>query len=444
MDDNEELYAFWTQLACGISNSVCRKIFTRFSSFREIYECEDFSFLNGKYACESKLKNKDLSEAYELRKKCASGGIHVIPYYSAAYPVSLKLIQAPPAILYALGQMRDLNELVGVAVVGTRSMTPYGAKVAEDFAYYLSICGATVVSGLAKGIDTCAHRGAIRAGGYTIGVLGTPIDEIYPKENLKAFQTLYERGLVVSEMYPGCRRTRADFPNRNRIISGLCDATLIVEAGEHSGALITASHAIYQGRLVYAIPGALGDEHAGTNRLIRDGVRAATCAEDILNELALSHPTKIFPENILSTPRIYSYGYTGPKPSNPIKVPVMHRERKQPPPESPPDAKEEIPEEKPPKKPEAKSDKAAFPPVEPPENAPAKPAEAGTPAAAADECDTLEGQILSLLRYGPATTDSLTASTGAETGELLAALTILEIDGRIRSSAGNIITLNEI
>ncbi len=412
----DELYAFWLQLACGICNSVYLKLFTRFPSFREIYECEDFSFLNGKYSCERSLRKKDLDEAYELQKRCRSQNIQVITYYDPRYPNLLKWIQAPPAILYCIGDLRDLNQLVGVAVVGTRSMTSYGAKVAEDFAFYLTLCGATVISGLAKGIDTCAHRGAVRADGYTIGVLGTPIDEIYPKENARAFQTLYRRGLVISEMYPGCRRSRGDFPNRNRIISGLSEATLIVEAGEHSGALITARHAIYQNKLVYAVPGALGDAHAGTNLLIKQGVRAATSAEDILKELALSHPTKIYPEHILSTPRIYAYGN------------AMTQTR---------ESFGDIPE---------REDvytgtvgktktvkKADLPSSEIRNIAAAQ--DAGKPVSGMSE--TVADKIRHALSRKPLTADELAEETGIGVTALLAELTILEIEGVVQASAGN-------
>lgn len=391
----DELYALWLQLACGISSTVYLKLFTRFSSCREIYECEDFSFLNGKYICERALKRKDLDEAYELQKRLHSMKLHVLTYYEPRYPKSLRLIQAPPAVLYAIGDLRDLNELVGVAVVGTRNMTSYGAKVAEDFAFYLTLCGATVVSGLAKGIDTCAHRGAIRAEGYTVAVLGTPIDEIYPKENYKAFQTLYQRGLVLSEMYPGCRRTKGDFPNRNRIISGLSEATLVVEAGERSGALITARHAIYQNKPVYAVPGALGDAHAGTNKLIKQGVPAATSAEDILNELALSHPTKIHPEYILSTPRIYAYGNAG------AGVPKKEYE-----------AFEEGSEPVPPKRAVRKKRQT-------------------------DELSSNAEKICTALKENALTADELAEKTGIGVTDLLAELTILEIEGRVQASAGN-------
>lgn len=398
----DELYALWLQLTCGICNHIYLSLFTHFSSFREIYECEDFSFLPGKYSCERSLRDKDLSDAYELQKRCRSLNLHVLPYYDKRYPDGLRLIYAPPAVLYGIGDLRDLNSMVGVAVVGTRSATKEGMQIADDFAMYLTRCGATVVSGLAKGIDVCAHRGAIRENGYTVAVLGTPIDEIYPKENAKAFHTLYKRGLVLSEMYPGCKRSRGDFPNRNRIISGISKAVLIVEAGEHSGALITARHAITQVRPLFAIPGALGDEHAGTNLLIKKGIRVATTAKDILDELMPSYPVQIHPEYLFSTPQIYAYGSQSPFRKLPKDDPF-----------------DEFPEPFTPEEPyftvnKEKKEK----PIEP-------------------KAESNTEKILHALRERPLTADELTNATGIGIADLLADLTILELQGDVRSAPGN-------
>ncbi len=394
-ENADELYAIWLQLACGICNRVYRTLFTRFSSCREIYECEQFSFLNGTYECERSLRNKELTEAYELQKRCRGLQIGILTYYDPRYPDRLRLIDAPPAVLYYIGNLRDLNAMVGVGVVGTRKCSEYGSRVADDFAFDLTMCGATVISGLAQGIDTCAHRGAVRARGYTVAVLGTAINEIYPPCNTAAFHTLYERGLVISEMYPGCKSYRSSFPNRNRLISGLAEAVLIVEAGEKSGALITARHAIRQNKLLYAIPGALGDTAAGTNQLIKDGVKAATNALDILSELAMSHPTAIHPENILATPRIYAYGNGA------------YRSRES--------AYETLPVK--PKKP--------APVRSPEEKRPTVPEQ----TASERICDALADGILS--------SDELAQKTGLSIDVLLGTLTELEILGKVRSLAGN-------
>ncbi len=397
MHHPDELYALWLQQACGICNTVYLKLFTRFSSCREIYDCTDFSFLEGRHRCEKQLREKDLSTAYELQKRLHASEIHVITYYDERYPDSLRLIQAPPAVLYAIGDLRDLNRITGVAVVGTRKMTPYGASVTEDFAKRLTLAGAVVISGLAKGIDTCAHRGAFRAQGYTIAVLGTPVDEIYPKENAKAFHAMYKSGLVISEMYPGCMRTKGDFPNRNRIISGLSKAVLVVEAGETSGALITARHAVYQNKPVFAVPGTLGDAHAGTNSLLKNGARLATSPGDILAVLAMDSPTDIHPEHLHMSKQIYARG-------NAIHLT---------------DEDEPFPE-----LPNASAEEPV--PVTTETETPSQPTG-----------ETLADRICAALGKSAMSADDLSIALGVGISDLLGELTELEIEGRVTSLAGN-------
>jgi len=392
------VYYIWLQTVCGICSGVYMHLFERFSSAKEIYECEDFSFLKGKFSCEQKLQKKDLSAAFEIYKKCRNNDIHIITYHDAFYPDLLRKIQNPPAVLYCKGDIRNLNAEVCIAVVGTRRMTAFGGMVANEFAYSFAKCGAVVVSGLAKGIDAEAHRGALRANGYTVAVLGTPIDEIYPKENEKLFYTLYESGLVVSEMYPGCPRTRADFPNRNRIISGLSRATVIAEAGENSGALITARHAVVQGRKVYAIPGPIGSDNAGTNSLIKTGIEAATTPLDVLSELALLYPTKIKTENCASFgPKVSAYGS---KVSG-LQDEIKEKARRQ----------------------RVVCVKSTLPP---------------SIASPVVDTGSTGKKILAFLSCGkPMTPDELAVGLKIDVSEILVALTLLEIEGKINSLAGN-------
>lgn len=305
----DEILYIWLQQAVGIYSRLPSEIFPRFKSISEIYECNDFYFLGEKrerYI--SRLGSKDLSHAFEVMKRCQMIGVTVTGYYDELYPSSLRKIQNPPVALYSIGKFKNLNDLPCIAIVGTRKMTDYGRETAENFAYNFSKSGAVVVSGLAKGVDTAAHRGAVMADGYTIGVLGNPIGDIYPKENKKAFETLYQCGLVVSELYPGAPRTRADFPNRNRIISGISDAVVIAEAGEGSGALITAKHALDQGKSIYAVPGTIGAENAGTNQLIKQGIPIATDPYDVLSSLSLEYPEKIHVYEPSVTANLRSYG----------------------------------------------------------------------------------------------------------------------------------------
>ncbi len=317
----DSILYIWLQLSLGICSRLTNEIFPKFQSMAEIYNSFDFSFLGEKREKYIKrLENKDTSQAFEIFKMCESKGIEITGYYDERYPDSLRKIDSCPAVLYSIGNFRDLNKIPCVGIVGTRNMSDYGRRVAEDFGHSFGKSGVCVISGLAKGVDVSAHRGCVIAGGYTVGVLGTPIGEIYPKENAKAFETLYKKGLVISEHYPGAPKTRADFPNRNRIISALSDALVVAEAGETSGALITARYATAQGKPVYAVPGALGTESAGTNKLIKNGTSIATEPNDILAPLSLEYPEIIHLSESDLTEELHSYGNKGAKAESTAEV----------------------------------------------------------------------------------------------------------------------------
>jgi DNA processing protein len=187
------------------------------------------------------------------RRLEALGG-RVIAIEEPEYPPALREINDPPPLLFVKGTLEPQDRWA-VAVVGTRRASAYGRQVAERLVADLARSGVTVVSGLAKGVDTYAHRAALEAGGRTIAVLGNGLDTVYPPENLRLAQQIAGQGALVTEFAPGTRPDAANFPRRNRIISGLCLATLVVEAGEASGALITSDYALEQGRDVFAVPG---------------------------------------------------------------------------------------------------------------------------------------------------------------------------------------------
>lgn len=214
-------------------------------------------------------------------------GVQVITLGDGEYPRPLRNIADPPPVLYVKGQMCPEDDLA-VAVVGTRRPTVYGRQAAETFSRGLVENGVTVVSGLAKGIDTFAHRAALDGGGRTIAVLGSGLDIIYPSENRRLAAEIVERGALVSEFPLGTKPDGINFPRRNRIISGLSLASLIVEAGETSGALITAEFALEQGREVYAVPGNIfSSASRGPNRLISEGAKPICEMEDLLEGLKL-------------------------------------------------------------------------------------------------------------------------------------------------------------
>ncbi len=217
-------------------------------------------------------------------------GIATLTLLDDDFPAPLRQTADPPPVLFFRGSLRP-SDAVAVAVVGTRRATPYGRAVAEQLARELAAAGITVVSGLAKGVDTVAHKAALEAGGRTIAVLGNGPDQIYPPENAGLARRIVDQhaGAVVSEFPPGIPPDAVNFPRRNRIISGLCAATIVVEAGERSGALITADFALEQGREVLAVPGSiLSPSSAGTNSLIKQGAAPVTSAQDVLDVLGVS------------------------------------------------------------------------------------------------------------------------------------------------------------
>jgi len=221
-----------------------------------------------------------------------ASGIRVLTWADEAYPERLKAIDQPPPVLYLRGEVLPQDRLA-VAIVGTRRITAYGRQVTEDLAAYLAQNGVTVVSGLARGVDAVAHQAALKAGGRTIAVLGSGVDRVYPPENAALAQKVIASGALVSDYAPGTPPEASNFPPRNRIISGLAAAVVIVEAGETSGALITAQFAADQGREVFAVPGnILAVQSKGTNRLIAQGARPLLTVRDVVDALDLAGVTE--------------------------------------------------------------------------------------------------------------------------------------------------------
>lgn len=214
-------------------------------------------------------------------------GISALTIEDTDYPRRLKEINQPPPLLYVKGSINVEDEWA-VAVVGTRRVTPYGRQVANELAIYLAQNGITVISGLARGVDAIAHQSALRAGGRTIAVLGSGVDVIYPPEHAKLAGEICDQGALVSDYALGTQPDGINFPPRNRIISGLSLATIVVEAGETSGSLITAEFAVEQGKEVFAVPGSiLTPQSTGTNRLIEQGARPLLRMSEILDVLNL-------------------------------------------------------------------------------------------------------------------------------------------------------------
>jgi DNA processing protein len=228
------------------------------------------------------------SRVEEAIARAQGNGIVAVPWSDAAYPVSLTTIVAPPPVLWIRGVVAALS-VPAVAIVGARAASPYALSVASRLGSDLVACGLTIVSGLARGVDSAAHRGALAGGGITIGVLGSGVDVMYPPEHVALARDMEARGAVISELVPGTPPQPYFFPLRNRIISGLSRAVVVIEAGDKSGSLITARCALEQGRDVLAVPGnVLSGRNRGAHALLRDGAKIVESADDILEELGMT------------------------------------------------------------------------------------------------------------------------------------------------------------
>ncbi len=236
-------------------------------------------------------------------------GADIITWLDKSYPANLQNIYDRPAFLFVLGHLPE--NMIPVAIVGSRNASAYGRFTTDKISRELALRGVTIVSGMARGIDSCAHRSALASRGKTIAVLGNGLDVIYPQENKKLFDAIAQNGAVITEYPPGTQPVPYHFPERNRIISGISYGVVVVEAGVKSGSLITASLALEQGRDVFAIPGMIDSAHSrGTNSLIKQGAKLIDSVDDILEDVLpqLKRPSvqpaqrqeEIFPEPISS------------------------------------------------------------------------------------------------------------------------------------------------
>jgi DNA processing protein len=222
-----------------------------------------------------------------VMEKASVNGVEILTWQDADYPRRLKEIDQSPPVLFVKGSI-SVEDDWAVAVVGTRRVTPYGRQVADELGRYLAQNGITVVSGLARGVDAITHQAALQAGGRTFAVMGSGVDVIYPPEHRKLAGDITRQGALISDYPLGTQPDGVNFPPRNRIISGLSLATVVVEAGEKSGALITAEFAVDQGRDVFAVPGSiLAAQSEGTNHLIEQGARPLLRMNEILEALKL-------------------------------------------------------------------------------------------------------------------------------------------------------------
>ncbi len=295
----------WLSRRPGLSAAAAQKYLRRFGSAKGVYYAPESELKQVEGATAPELKSlldRDLREAERIGQSCAEKGIRIICRQDADYPERLANIMDPPMVLYVLGSLPPVDRRITIGVVGTRRTSDYGLKMAEQLGRGLAEAGAVVVTGLAEGIDSMAAKGALKGHGRIIGVLGTGTDVVYPSWNGKLQNTVAEVGALVSEYPPGTKPTKYSFPQRNRIISGLCLGVAVVQAPERSGSLITAARAQEQGRDVFVVPGRADDAgFAGSHSLIRDGAQLVCSAGEILEEYRFRYP-ELLPEKRRNDP----------------------------------------------------------------------------------------------------------------------------------------------
>ena len=286
------MYEYWLSAIRPLSDKKKRLLREEYGDGKTIYNIEEIhlrflNFLESRDV-DTILRSKKEWEIEKCWEKLQEQGIRMIPYFSEEYPKKLTNISQPPYALYVKGSRPRENQ-VSVAIVGARRCTHYGEQIALEYGEALASEGIQIISGLARGIDGAGQRGALNAGGATYGVLGCGVDICYPRENIGLYMDIQQKGGIISEQIPGQPPLPAYFPERNRIISGLADVVLVIEAKEKSGSLITADMALEQGKDVYALPGPVTSSMSqGCHRLIRQGAGILISPEDLLIELGIN------------------------------------------------------------------------------------------------------------------------------------------------------------
>lgn len=424
----------WLSLACGQGSKTAINLLCAFGSPEKIYKADRKTLAqalpDGGMPLLNRLSNKDLSDAASILRYCDESGIRILTPTDAQYPRALYQLRDAPIVLYCVGNLPNWDTLFCCAVVGTRKMSEYGRRMAYDVGRGLGAGGALLVSGLALGVDGMSMAGALSSGGVTVGVLGCGIDIVYPPEHKELMKRVLADGAVITEYPPGSPPDRYHFPKRNRIISGICQAVVVVEGDMKSGSLITARHALYQGRDLYAVPGNIGESGAaGPNALIKNGARAITSAVDVLKNYEFLYPHTLrlaAAESALASPE-----FSGDAADVALKMNVVARDDKKyyggglyGGKSMPPKGKKSIP---------AKTMVKRFK-----ENAPEKP---GGTMVKADRVDfeTLSEKEKNV--YAALTPDVPTLAddihvSGLSVADVLSSLTMLELAGAVECGAG--------
>ena len=305
----EHYYWLGLKAVPGIGNVAFRRLLERFDTPEAALKAPAAALAGVRGITPATIEGIKSSKwrrfAEEECRKLEASTARLVTYISHGYPKSLFEIPDPPPFLYVKGEL--CSREISIAIVGSRRATSYGLITTGKLAEGLANHGVCVVSGMARGVDTAAHKGALRAGARSIGVLGCGVDQIYPPENRALFDEMADKGCLVSEFPLGTLPLAENFPRRNRIISGLSSGVLVIEAAEKSGSLITAQYALEHGRDVFAVPGNISCATSrGSNRLIKQGAKLVDCVEDILEELPGCSQTSIDASMFQQSPQTFA------------------------------------------------------------------------------------------------------------------------------------------
>ena len=282
------VYWIWLSLCCTPDSLSFKKLNERYKGAEEIFGAEDYelrSILGSRSSDCTRLREKKLDRAIQILDFCKKKNVGIVTFADEDYPSPLREISSPPPVLYYRGRLPHFKRAFFASVVGARKLSAGGRINAFRIGHDLAAAGATVVSGMAIGVDGVALAGAISGGGYTVAVIGSGIDVCYPPEHRRLAQEIVKNGCVITEFAPGTKPSRFNFPKRNRVISALSAVTVVVEGTERSGALTTARYAKEQGRKVYAFPGNVSEPNSQLpNLLIKNGATLCTGADDIVRD----------------------------------------------------------------------------------------------------------------------------------------------------------------
>ena len=406
------IHWIWLAMRPDLSDRQKLAVLDTFHDPEEVFYAEKASFSNVEgmtQAGAEALCDKNLTQAKEILNDCVEKGIQICTFHDGAYPARLKNIADPPLVLYYKGNLTGLDSSPVIGVVGTRKASVYGLTTAKKMGYQIARCGGILVSGLAEGNDGSAMTGALTAGGMVVGVLGCGVDVVYPAMHRSLYRDTERSGCLISEFPPKTPPYKWNFPKRNRIISGLSNGVLVVEAPRGSGSLITAHQAADQGRDVFVVPGNIDvPTFHGSNALLRDGAIAVSCGWDVVSEYAALYPDRIRKENgetVFLSEQEKPLPKVAQKPETPAKKPRFDRKKE--------------------KKPVDNREKKTY-------------------SVQQDILKSLsheERELLKPLQNGEALVDDLIAASGLPAGKVLSMLTMLQIRGVVELLPGKRVTL---